>query len=344
MTFTVHIKPSGHTFDIEPDETILDAALRHGHAFPYGCRNGSCGACLGQVIEGSVVYATGRPLALSTENQARGLAIFCQGRAASDLIIEVKETTATEDVAVKTLPALVQKMEQLADDVMRLYLKLPKNERMQFLAGQYIDILLNDGRKRSFSIANTPLDDHLLELHIRHVEGGDFTGYIFDHLQERDVLRIEGPHGNFFLHEDSTRPLLLIAGGTGFAPIKSILEIAFAEKLPQAISLYWGVRAEKDLYLESLPQQWAETHPQFDFVPVLSAASAQWTGRQGFVHEAVMADLLARGEDFSAYDVYVCGPPVMVKAAFKAFRERGLDEAHFYSDAFEFQAPKTNSK
>lgn len=342
MTFTVHIKPSGHSFDIEAGETILDAALRHGYAFPYGCRNGGCGACLGQLIEGSVEYATERPPALSADDERRGLAIFCQGHATSDLIIEVKEIAAADDMPVKTLPALVQKKQQLADDVMRLYLKLPQDERMQFLAGQYIDILLKDGRKRSFSIANTPLDDHLLELHIRHVEGGDFTGYIFDQLKERDVLRIEGPHGNFFLREESNRPLLLIAGGTGFAPIKSILEIAFAEKLPQAMSLYWGVRAEKDLYLASLPQQWTADHSQFNFVPVLSDASAQWTGRQGYVHEAVMADLLAKGEDFSTYDVYVCGPPVMVKAAFAAFREHGLDEAHFYSDAFEFQAPKAD--
>lgn len=340
MTYSVHIEPSGHSFDIEPDETVLDAALRHGHPLPYGCRNGGCGACMGQILEGELDYGSERPAALSAEDQARGLAIFCQARAASDLIIEVKEIAAAKDLTIKTLPALVQKKEQLAEDVIRLYLKLPQNERMQFLAGQYIDILLKDGRKRSFSIANTPLDDQLLELHIRHVEGGDFTGYIFDQLREKDVLRIDGPHGNFFLREDSTRPKIFVAGGTGFAPVKSILEIAFAEQLTQPMSLYWGVRAEKDLYLQTLPQQWAKDHSNFQFVPVLSEAPTQWVGKRGYVHETVIAELEEKGEDFSAYDVYVCGPPVMVKAAFSAFRERGLDEAHFYSDAFEFQAPK----
>lgn len=341
MTFTVHLEPSGHHFDIEPDETVLDAALRHGHAFPYGCRSGNCGACLGQLLEGELDYGTDRPTPLAARDQPPGTAFFCQARAASDLIIEVKEITAVECLTVKTLPVLVQTKELLADDVMRLYLKLPQDEHLRFLAGQYIDILLKDGRRRSFSIANMPLNDHLLELHIRHVEGGDFTGYIFDQLREKDVLRIEGPHGNFFLREDSTRPLLFVAGGTGFAPVKSILEHAFAKEMSQPMQLYWGVRGERDLYLDALPKKWAQEHPDFRYVPVLSEPSTQWPGSQGYVHEAVIADLAARDEDFSAFDVYVCGPPVMVRAAFAAFRERGLDEAHFYSDAFEFQAPKT---
>ena len=340
MTFTVHIQPSGHSFDIDPDETILDAALRHGHPFPYGCRNGGCGACLGRVLEGEVDYGTEHPPALSAEDESRGLAVFCQARAASDLIIEVKEVAAAEDLIIKTLPTLVTKKEKLAEDVMRVYLRLPQDERLQFLAGQYIDILLKDGRKRSFSIANMPLDDRLLELHIRHVEGGDFTGYIFDRLRERDVLRIEGPHGNFFLRQESSRPLLFVAGGTGFAPVKSILELAFVEEMSQPMHLYWGVRDVPDLYLDALPRQWEQEHANFRYQPVLSEPSPQWQGKRGYVHEAVIADLEAKGEDFSGYDVYVCGPPVMVRAAFDAFRERGLDEAHFFSDAFEFQSPK----
>jgi len=342
MTFTVYLEPSGHHFDIEPDETILDAALRHGHAFPYGCRSG-CGACLGQLLEGKLDYGMDRPAPPGAKDLPRGTTFFCQAHAASDLIIEVKEIAAVENLTVKTLPVLVQTKEQLADDVMRLYLKLPQDEHLRFLAGQYIDILMKDGRRRSFSIANMPLNDHLLELHIRHVEGGDFTGYIFDQLREKDVLRIEGPHGNFFLRENSTRPLLFVAGGTGFAPVKSILEHAFVEEMSQSMRLYWGVRGEGDLYLDALPRQWTQEHPDFRYVPVLSEAPSQWQGLQGYVHEAVIADLAARGEDFSAFDVYVCGPPAMVRAAFMAFRERGLDEAHFYSDAFEFQAPKAGT-
>ncbi len=341
MTFTVYLEPSGHHFDIDPDETILDAALRHGHAFPYGCRSGICGACQGRLLEGELNYATDRPPPPGARDMPRGTTFFCQARAASDLIIEVKEITAVENLTVKSLPVLVQTKEQLADDVMRLYLKLPQDEHLRFLAGQYIDILMKDGRRRSFSIANMPRNDHLLELHIRHVEGGDFTGYIFEQLREKDVLRIEGPHGNFFLRENSTRPLLFVAGGTGFAPVKSILEHAFVEEMSQSMRLYWGVRGEADLYLDALPRQWAQQHPDFRYLPVLSEAPPHWQGSTGYVHEAVIADLAARNEDFSAFDVYVCGPPAMVRAAFAAFREHGLDEARFYSDAFEFQAPKT---
>ncbi len=340
MTYTVHIEPSGHSFDIEPHETILDAALRHGHAFPHGCRRSGCGNCLGRVLEGKLDYGTEPPLGLSREDRAGGKAMLCQARAGSDLIIEIEEIAALSDIAVKTLPVLVQEKERLAEDVMRLYLKLPQRERLEFLAGQYIDILLKDGRRRSFSIANMPLEDRLLELHIRHVEGGEFTGYIFEQLRERDVLRIEGPLGNFFLRKDSPRPLVFIAGGTGFAPVKSILELAFAERLSQPITLYWGARDKDALYLDQLPRQWARKYPNFRYLPVLSEPSPDWRGLRGHVHEAAISDLQRSALDITTCDVYACGPPAMVKSAFMAFRELGLDETQFFSDAFEFQSPK----
>jgi CDP-4-dehydro-6-deoxyglucose reductase, E3 len=341
MSFTVHIKPSGHQFEMAADESVLDAALRHGYAFPYGCRNGGCGACKGKLLAGDVNYGTERPPALSDEDVERGLALFCQACATSDLTLEVKEVGEAEDIAIKIMPTKVQKKEFLSHDVVRLYLKLPEAERLQFRAGQYIDILLPDGRKRSFSLANAPHDDALIELHIRHVDGGDFTGYVMDELHEKDILRIEGPHGSFFLREESQRPIIFVAGGTGFAPIKGIIEHALAEGLNQPMHLYWGARTEEDLYLDSLPKKWARHLPHFHFVPVFSeqknAADSADELRTGYVHAAVIADFPGGLAD---YDVYASGPPVMVHAGFDAFKQHGLTEDRYFSDAFEFQAPK----
>lgn len=338
MNFSVRIEPSGHTFQVENGESVLDAALRHSYTFPYGCRNGGCGACKGRILSGSVNYGTDHPPALSNEDAARGLALFCQARPTSNLVVEVAEVTGAGDLEVRIIPAKVQKKELLADDVVRLYLKLPEMERLPFLAGQYIDILLKDGRRRSFSIANAPHDDSLIELHIRHVEGGDFTGYVLDQLQEKDILRIEGPHGSFYLREGSEQPLLFVAGGTGFAPIKAIIEHALAEGLRQPMHLYWGVRDQCDLYLPELPQKWAKHLPNFHFVPVYSDPTTPVTGvRTGYVHETVAEDF---PEGLEGYEVYASGPPAMVRATYDALKAHGLGEDRYYSDAFEFQSPK----
>jgi len=339
MSFTVRIEPSGHQFQVAADEPILTAALRHGYAFPYGCRNGGCGACKGKLLAGTVNYGTDLPPALSEEDVSNGLALFCQAHATSDLVLEVKEVGESDNLEIKTMPTKVHKKEFLSHDVVRLYLKLPEAERLQFRAGQYIDILLPDGRKRSFSLANAPHDDALIELHIRHVEGGDFTGYVMDELHEKDILRIEGPHGSFFLREESNRPLVFMAGGTGFSPIKGIIEHALAEGLKQPMFLYWGVRAQKDLYLDALPLKWAKHLPHFHFIPVFSAPTADQPSdvRTGYVHDAVIQDF---PDGLSEFDVYASGPPVMVHAGFDAFKQHGLPEDHYFSDAFEFQAPK----
>jgi CDP-4-dehydro-6-deoxyglucose reductase len=337
MSFSVLIKPSGHSFTVEQDESVLDAALRQGYTFPYGCRNGGCGACKGKLLAGEVAYGDKRPPALSEDDIAQGLALFCQARPTSDLTVEVKEVSGPDELEIKTLPAKVVTKEFLADDVVRLFLKTPESERLQFLAGQYIDILLKDGRHRSFSIANAPHDDALIELHIRHVDGGDFTGYVCDTLKEKDILRIEGPHGNFYLREGSKHPLIFLAGGTGFAPIKGIIEHALAEGLDQPMYLYWGVRDSKDLYLAELPHKWAKHLPNFHFIPVLSSPSGETDERKGNVHEAVIADF---PDGFANYEVYASGPPAMVYAALDAFKAHGLPEQRYYSDAFEYQAPK----
>ncbi len=335
MSHKVTIEPSGHEFVVETGENILDAALRQGFAFPYGCRGGACGSCKGKVVEGEVAYPGGElPMGLSEVDASVGMALFCRAEPVSDLVLEMREISAAKDIPVKILPCRVQKMERLAADVMRLYLKLPMTERLQFLAGQYLDILLGDGRRRSFSLANAPHDDALLELHIRRIENGHFTNFVFEEMQEKALLRMEGPLGSFFFREESDRPIVMMAGGTGFAPLKGMLEHAFSEGVKRPIHLYWGARDRASLYLAELPEQWAAEHDNFTFVPVLSEPAAEdaWQGRTGLVHEAVLQDFA----DLSGFDVYASGPPAMVDAGRREFGARGMEETHFYSDAFTF--------
>ena len=337
MPYQVTLQPSGHQFTVEADETILEAALREGFALPYGCRNGACGACKGTVLAGAVEHGEYQAGILTDADKARGRALFCRARPLSDLTLEVKEIGAVRDIMVKTLPCRVEQMEKRAGDVMVLKIKLPANERLQFLAGQYIDFQLKDGRARSYSLANPPHDDALLELHVRHVPGGLFSEQVFSAMKARDILRLKGPLGSFFIREDSDKPMIFVAGGTGFAPIKAMLEHAFAAHMDRELVLYWGARARKDLYMAELPQRWAAEHPNFSFVPVLSepAPDDAWQGRTGNVHAAVLADF----SDLSGYQVYASGAPVMVDSARETFtRSRGLPEDQFFADSFVYAA------
>jgi CDP-4-dehydro-6-deoxyglucose reductase len=308
--------------------------LRHGFALPYGCRNGACGSCKGRLLSGEVDHGSTRPSALTEQDEAQGYALFCQAVPLTDLSIEVREIGAAKDIVVKTLPCRVMEKRLLAEDVAELKLKLPASERLQFLAGQYIDVLLKDGRRRSFSLANPPHHDEFLELHVRHVPGGYFTDHVFHDMKEKALLRIEGPLGSFFLREESDRPIILVGGGTGFAPLKGILEHAFEIGIDRPMHLYWGARAKADLYLDALPRAWAEQHSGFQYTPVLSdpATGDDWPGRIGFVHEAVAAD----HPDLSGYEVYMSGPPPMIDSAKRAFAERGLPEEQLFYDSFEY--------
>ncbi len=333
MTFKVRIEPSGHEFTVAEKETVLDAALRQGYTLPYSCRNGSCGTCKGKLRSGEVDYGVYEDKALSAAERAAGFALFCQAIPRSDLVIEAKELATVAGIAIKTLPARVVKMEKAADDVMILSLKLPANQRLQFLAGQYVDILLKDNQRRSFSLANPPHADEFLELHVRHVPNGLFTGHVFTRMKEKDLLRLRGPLGIFFLREESDRPAILVAGGTGFAPIKGILEHAFARGIRRPLHLYWGVRAQRDLYMDALPRTWVRAHAHFKYTPVLSEPrpEARWDGRTGWVHDAVIADY----PDLSGYEVYASGPPPMIEAVKKTFFARGLTPDRLFFDSFE---------
>lgn len=336
MPYQVTIQPSGHSFNVNEDETILTAALREGFALPYGCRNGACGSCKGKLLEGRVDYGQYQETALKPEEKSAGKMLFCVGKACSDLVIEAREISTAKDIAAKTLPSRVQKMEKRADDVMVLYLKLPASERLQFLAGQYLDFLLKGGKRRSYSIANPPHADELIELHLRHVPGGLFTDHVFSAMKEKDILRINGPLGSFFVREDSDKPMIFVAGGTGFGPIKAMLEHLFEEKSPRRLVLYWGARSLKDLYMAELPSRWQQQHASFTFIPVLSQPKAEdrWDGRTGYVHQAVLEDVA----DLSGFQVYACGAPIMVDSARESFILRGLPADEFFADSFVYAA------
>jgi len=341
MTFKVTLSQSGRTFQIEPDEPVLTAALRQGIGLPYGCKNGACGSCKGLVKEGEVEHGPHAASALANDEKMRGAALLCCANALSDLEIDIREVNGAGDMPVKKLPSRVNALERVADDVIIMRLQLPASERLQFLAGQYIEFILRDGARRSYSIATAPHHEGLLELHLRHMPGGLFTDHVFGAMKEREILRFEGPLGTFFLRESAPNPIVFLASGTGFAPIKAMIEHSIHKKIERPMTLYWGARSKQDIYMMALAEQWARDLPHFTFVPVLSEARAEdaWSGRTGLVHHAVIADL----PDLSQHQVYACGAPVMVEAARRDFTaHHGLPADEFYADAFTSAADLAN--
>ncbi|MDB0525430.1 CDP-6-deoxy-delta-3,4-glucoseen reductase [Ralstonia solanacearum] len=343
MAYQINVLPSGRQFQAKDGETILAAALRQGIGLPYGCKNGACGSCKGHVREGSIVQGNHSPNALTAQEATEGRALFCCATPASDVTIEVREVQGAGDVPIKKVPCRVASLEKAAPDVTIVKLQLPATERMQFLAGQYVEFILRDGKRRSYSLANPPHADGPIELHIRHMPGGAFTDYVFGAkegqpaMKERDILRFEGPLGSFFLREVSDKPIILLASGTGFAPIKAIIEHAQFVGLKRPMTLYWGGRRPQDLYMHAQAEAWTRALPNFQYVPVISDAQPEdaWTGRTGFVHQAVMAD----HPDLSAHEVYACGAPVMVNAARTDFAAQcRMHPDAFFADSFTSEA------
>jgi CDP-4-dehydro-6-deoxyglucose reductase len=336
MTFQITVQPSGHQFSCDEDETVLAAAMRAGVGLPYGCKNGACSSCKGKVISGSVTHKAHQARALTPEEEAAGMSLFCCATPHADLVIEAREVAGSGDYPVKKMPSRVSTIEKVAPDVVVISLQLPANETLQYRAGQYIEFLLRDGKRRSYSMATAP-DNGPITLHIRHMPGGLFTDQVFSTMKERDILRFEGPLGTFFVREDTDKPMVLLASGTGFAPIKAIVEHLVQTGSQRAMTLYWGGRRPQDLYMDALCREWAAKLPNFKYVPVVSNAEAEdnWSGRTGFVHQAVMADL----PDMSAYQVYSCGAPIMVETAKADFVAKcALPEEEFYADAFTTEA------
>jgi CDP-4-dehydro-6-deoxyglucose reductase, E3 len=337
MVHVVRLHPGGERFEVQAQESVLAAGLRAGLHLPHSCRGGSCGACEAKVLAGELHYPSGLPLGL-TEAEARdGRALLCQARACSDLVLEARALAVPEEVRIRRLPCRVESRELLSHDVMRLVVKLPTLEPFVFLAGQYVDFLLDDGRRRSYSMANPPHESERLELHMRRVAGGDFTRRVFDQLGERTLLRLEGPLGGFWLREESPRPIVMIAGGTGFAPIKSMLRHLVHAGARRAVTFYWGVRRPRDLYEGALVAGWAEQYDWLSFIPVMSEAlpGDQWQGRRGWVHDAVLED----HPTLAALDIYAAGPPSMIAAIQDRFPSHGLAQGRLFFDSFEFAKP-----
>ena len=333
--FEVTMAGSGKSFQVKEGESVLAAALRQGVMLPYSCKNGTCGSCRGIVESGEVHYPFHPPLALEKSDFAEGYALMCQAEPIEDLVIQVREIEAVRDIQVRMLPARVIKKTLLAENVVRLQLRLPQAQRLQFLAGQYIDVLLAGGKRRAFSIASCPSLENEIELHIRHVDGGDFTGYVFDELKERDILRLEGPQGNLFVRNDQPeRPMIMLGGGTGFAPLKSMIENLLEHEDRRTVYLYWGARNPAELYLEELPLHWAREHRHIHYRGAVSEPDGKDDKGvfKGFVHEAVIDE----HPDLSGFDVYMSGPPAMIEAAKQEFGGHGIREERLFYDSFEF--------
>ena len=337
MTFQITVQPSGHQFSCEADETVLSAAIRAGVGLPYSCKSGACSSCKGKIVSGNVQHKPYQARSLTEEEAAAGYSLLCCAVPQGDLVVQAREVAGSSDYPIKKMPSRVTTIDKVAPDVVVLTLQLPASERLHYRAGQYIEIMLRDNKRRSYSMASAPVDGGPVSLHIRHMPGGLFTDQVFGSMKERDILRFEGPMGTFFLREDSDKPVVLLASGTGFAPLKAIVEHMINEQSPRPITLYWGARRPHDLYMDALCRQWAADLPQFTYVPVVSEALPEdaWEGRTGFVHQAVIADL----PDMSAYQVYACGAPIVVESANRDFVQLcQLPADEFYADAFTTEA------
>jgi NAD(P)H-flavin reductase/ferredoxin len=314
------VRPDNRIITVREGETLLDAGLREGIALPFDCRGGGCGECKAALRSGNVRFGAYQPGVLSGAERAAGTLLTCVCTPLDDIEIEYVPAHAPGAARTRAWRAVVESMHRLAPDVMQVMLRIEGDERIAFYAGQYINIVLDDGAKRSFSFATAPAVNDRIELHVRLIPGGRFTTHVFERMRAGDVVRFEGPLGSFFLREESDKPIIFVAGSTGFAPVKSMLEYAFARGVKRRMFLYWGVRKPEDMYLRELPERWAREHANFTFVPVVS----------GFVHEKILADF----PDLGGYQVYACGSAAMVEAAHPAFKAQGLGPDDCFSDAF----------
>jgi CDP-4-dehydro-6-deoxyglucose reductase len=333
----VTLVPTGQEFNAPSGETVLTAALRAGLNLPHSCKGGHCGSCRARLLGGRVEYPAPPPVGITAQELRDGYALLCQARPLDDLRIETREVRPAPDVEIRSLPCRVERLTPLAADVMRVELRLPAVEPFRYLPGQYVDVMLADGRRRSFSMANAPLSEPRIELHVRRASGTGFTAEVFETLRPGALLRIEGPLGQFCLHPDSPRPSLMIAGGTGYAPLRAMLQLLIERGDRRRVRFYWGARSRADLYEDAWLRATRLTHPHFEYEPVLSEPSAvDAPCRQGWVHEAVLADV-PRLEEF---DVYAAGPPAMIGAIRRTFVARGLPASQLFFDSFDY-APDT---
>jgi CDP-4-dehydro-6-deoxyglucose reductase len=344
MSFNVTVQPSGRTFIAEADEALLAAAIRQGIGLPYGCKDGACGSCKCKKLEGSITQGPHQLKALSLEEAEAGFILTCCATAHSDIVIESRQVTDESAFPIKKMPTRVASLAKASHDVMVVRLQLPAADVFKYHAGQYVEFMLRDGDRRAYSMANAPhtqLDTPQVELHIRHMPGGKFTDHVFGPMKEKEILRVEGPFGSFYLREDSTKPMVLLASGTGFAPIKAIIEHMQFKGITRPAVLYWGGRRPADLYMNDWVKTKVAEMPNLSYVPVISDALPEdaWTGRTGFVHSAVLQDIA----DLSGHQVYACGAPIVVDSAKAAYTAAGLPEDEFYADSFVTEKDKAQA-
>ncbi len=335
MSFNVTVQPSGRAFVAQVDEVLLSAAIRQGIGMPYGCKDGACGSCKCKKLEGTIKQGTHQAKALSAEEAADGFILTCCATAETDLVLESRQVTDESAFPIKKMPVRVASLARASHDVMNVRLQLPAADVFKYHAGQYVEFLLRDGDRRAYSMGTAPhtqLENPGVELHIRHMPGGKFTDHVFSAMKEKEILRIEGPFGSFYLREDSDKPMVLLASGTGFAPIKAIIEHMQFKGITRPAVLYWGGRRPADLYMNDWVNSKVAEMPNFTYVPVISDALPEdaWTGRTGFVHSAVLQDF----PDMSGHQVYACGAPIVVDSAQAAYIKAGLPEDEFYADSF----------
>ena len=337
--FQITVQPSGRAFSATEGEAVLAAAIRQGIGLPYGCKDGACGSCKCRKLEGTVVHGTHQSKALSAEEEAAGLILTCCAVPQSDLVLESRQVTDESAFPIRKMPSRVTSLQKVSHHVMVVKLQLPANDTLRYHAGQYVEFILRDGARRSYSMANAPHNGPGIELHIRHMPGGKFTDHVFTAMKEKEILRVEGPFGSFYLREDSDKPMVLLASGTGFAPIKALIEQMQVKGITRPATLYWGGRRPSDLYMDEWMRARVAEMPQLKYVPVVSNALPEdnWTGRTGFVHKAVTEDF----PDLSGYQVYACGAPVVVDSARAEYTAQlGLPPEEFYADAFTTEADK----
>jgi CDP-4-dehydro-6-deoxyglucose reductase len=335
----ITILPSRQRFVADPLESVLSAALRAGLNLPHSCKGGHCASCRARVLSGSCAYPGERPAGITEQEAEAGDVLLCQARALTDLAVEAREMQPAPDVEVKSLPCRIDRMERLADDVMAVFLRLPAVEELHYRAGQYLDVMLSEGRRRSFSIASAPADGKLIELHVRRASAAGFTGQLFDNLRVGTLLRIEGPLGQFWFRGESPRPAVMVGGGTGYAPLRAMVRQLLASGDRRPLTLYWGVRTQGDLYEDRWLRELAASRPGFRYRPVLSERAAGVPSaalQSGLVHEAVLGD----APDLANRDVYASGPPAMIEAVRASFAAHGLPREQLFFDSFDY-APDT---
>ena len=335
MSFNVTVQPSGRTFTVNADEALLGAAIRQGIGLPYGCKDGACGSCKCKKLEGTITQGTHQLKALSPEEAESGFILTCCATAHTDLVLESRQVTDESAFPVKKMPVRVNSLTKLSHDVVVLRLQLPATDPFKYHAGQYVEFLLRDGSRRAYSMGNAPhtqTENPGVDMHIRHMPGGKFTDHVFGAMKEKEILRIEGPFGSFYLREDNDKPMVLLASGTGFAPIKAIIEHLQFKGITRPAVLYWGGRRPADLYMHDWVQSKVAEMPNLSYIPVISDALPEdaWSGRTGFVHRAVLQDLT----DLSGYQVYACGAPIVVDSAQADYIAAGLPAEEFYADSF----------